>query len=76
LIDESNHLWSFRALMYDALKKQNFQIKIALAWIINFLNMGWFWVGALMENLVFHNVWKRDIAPLVLLSEELYDLVS
>jgi hypothetical protein len=56
LIDESNHLWSFRALMYDALKKQNFQIKIALAWIINFLNMGWFWVGALMENLVFHNV--------------------
>jgi hypothetical protein len=35
LIDELKHLWSSRALTYDASKKHNFLMKTTLMWIIN-----------------------------------------
>jgi len=51
LIDELKHLWPSKTLTYDVLRKQNFQMKATLIWIINnFLRMEWFFVGAHMIN--------------------------
>jgi hypothetical protein len=35
LIEELNQLWSFRTLTFDVLRKHDFQMKVALIWIIN-----------------------------------------
>ncbi|XP_011037152.1 PREDICTED: uncharacterized protein LOC105134443 [Populus euphratica] len=37
LIDELTQLWSFRALTYDISRKQNFVMRAALMWTINYL---------------------------------------
>jgi len=36
LIDELMQLWSFGALTYDVSRKQNFFMKVALMWTINY----------------------------------------
>jgi hypothetical protein len=35
LIDELKQLWSFRTLIYDVSRKQDFQMKLTLMWTIN-----------------------------------------
>jgi len=35
LIEELNQLWSSRTLTFDVLRKHDFQMKVALIWIIN-----------------------------------------
>jgi len=35
LINELKSLWSSMTLTYDVLRKQNFQVKVALLWTIN-----------------------------------------
>ena len=54
-------MWSFGALTYDILRKQNFVMRAALMWTIND-----FFVGRV----------EKDVAPPRLSGEELHDVVK